>query len=378
MLLVSAAVFGACAGDKPAAPPVGGVTVAAFGFTESRILAELYGQALEAKGIPVRRALDLASREVVEPALEQGAVDLVPEYSGTALEFLNRAAGQATADPAATYGLLRAAFSTRGVTTLDPAPAQNQNALAVSETTAQHFRLATVSDLRPYAHDMVLGGPPECPERQFCLAGLTAVYGLSFRAVRALDAGGPLTIGALEGDEIDVGIMFTTSPAIAASRLVLLADDRGLQPAENVVPVVQRGAGTPRRPTAGRGQRREPPAHDRGAGGPEPPGRPRRPGPPRGGPGLAGAARPDHGLSPSRRPGRRHPDAARPRRCGSAQAREPPQPASPTGLAAGGGTLAPARARRSRSSWSTAGQPTARVTPSRVPATTSDSQCTPR
>jgi len=235
-----ALLAGACAGDQTAAPPAGAVTVAAFGFTESRILAELYGQAMEAKGIPVRRALDLASREVVEPALEQGAVDFVPEYSGTALEFLNRAAGQATSDPAATYGLLRAAFSTRGIITLDPAPAQNQNALAVTESTAQHLRLTSVSDLRPYAYDMVFGAPPECPERRFCLTGLVSVYGLAFKEVRALDAGGPLTIGALEGDEIDVGLMFTTSPAIATSRLVLLADDRGLQPAENVVPVVRK------------------------------------------------------------------------------------------------------------------------------------------
>jgi osmoprotectant transport system substrate-binding protein len=239
VLLASAVVLGACAGAEPVPPAFGGVTVAAFGFTESRILAELYGQAMEAKGIPVRRALDLASREVVEPALEQGAVDFVPEYTGTALEFLNRAAGQATSDPAATYGLLRAAFTTRGVTTLDPAPAQNQNAVAVTATTAQHLQLAKVSDLRPYAHDMVFGGPPECPERRFCLAGLIAVYGLSFKAVRALDAGGPLTVGALEGDEIDVGLMFTTSPAIVASGLVLLADDLGLQPAESVVPVVR-------------------------------------------------------------------------------------------------------------------------------------------
>jgi osmoprotectant transport system substrate-binding protein len=238
-LLASVMVFGACAGEEPAGPPPGSVTVAAFGFTESHILGELYAQAMEAKGIPVRRAFDLASREVVEPALEQGVVDFVPEYSGTALEFLNRAAGQATSDSEATYRLLRTAFSARGVTALDLAPAQNQNAVAVQETTAQHFGLSNVSDLRPYAHDMVFGGPPECPERRFCLAGLVSVYGLSFKQVRALDAGGPLTIGALEGDEIDVGLLFTTSPAVAASRLVLLADDRGLQPAENVVPVVR-------------------------------------------------------------------------------------------------------------------------------------------
>ncbi len=238
-LLAFALVAGACGGTEAPAGPADGVTVAAFGFTESRILAELYAQAMEAKGIPVRRALDLASREVVEPALEQGVVDFVPEYSGTALEFLNRAAGQATADVAATYGLLRAAFSTRGVTTLEPAPAQDQNALAVTKETATRLGLSKVSDLVPVAHDLVLGAPPECPERRFCLAGLTAVYGLSFREFRALDAGGPLTLGALEGNEIDVGLLFTTSPALATSGLVLLADDKGLQPAENVVPVVR-------------------------------------------------------------------------------------------------------------------------------------------
>jgi osmoprotectant transport system substrate-binding protein len=239
-LLAFAVVLGACGGADPPSGPTGRVTVAAFGFSESRILAELYAQAMEAKGITVRRVLDLASREVVEPALEQGAIDFVPEYSGTAVEFLNRAAGQATADRAATYGLLRAAFSTRGVITLDPAPAQNQNALAVTRSTAQHLGLSRVSDLRSWSHDMVFGGPPECPERRFCLVGLIAVYGLSFREVRPLDAGGPLTIGALEGDEIDVGLVFTTSPAVDASGLVILQDDRGLQPAENVVPVVRK------------------------------------------------------------------------------------------------------------------------------------------
>jgi osmoprotectant transport system substrate-binding protein len=238
-LLAVALVATACGGGGPQRDDGEGVTVAAFGFTESRVLAELYAQAMEAKGIRVRRALDLASREVVEPALEQGVVDFVPEYSGTALEFLNRAAGQATSDVAATYGLLRAAYSTRGVTALEPAPAQDQNALAVTRETATRLKLSKVSDLLPVDQDLVFGAPPECPERRFCLAGLRAVYGLSFREFRALDAGGPLTIGALEGDEIDVGLLFTTSPAIITSGLVLLEDDKGLQPAENVVPVVR-------------------------------------------------------------------------------------------------------------------------------------------
>ena len=238
-LLASALVLGACGGGDGATTRPDGVTVAAFGFSESRILAELYAQAIEAKGIPVRRVLDLASREVVEPALEQGVVDFVPEYSGTALEFLNRGARQATSDPEATYRLLREAFAERGITALAPAPAQDQNAVAVTRATAERLRLTRVSDLRPVAPTLVFGAPPECPERQFCLAGLTSVYGLSFKEFRALDAGGPLTIGALEGDEIDVGLLFTTSPAVAMSNLVLLQDDLGLQPAENVVPVIR-------------------------------------------------------------------------------------------------------------------------------------------
>ncbi|HEX2117905.1 MAG TPA: glycine betaine ABC transporter substrate-binding protein, partial [Acidimicrobiales bacterium] len=129
-LLALALVLGACGGGGGSAGRGDGVVVAAFGFSESHILAELYAQAMEARGIPVQRALDLASREVVEPALEQGVVDFVPEYSGTALEFLNRAAGQATSDLEATYRLLREAFAARGVTALTPAPAQNQNAVA--------------------------------------------------------------------------------------------------------------------------------------------------------------------------------------------------------------------------------------------------------
>lgn len=239
VLLAVAAMAGACGQAQPVAVSPDAVTVGAFGFTESRILAELYAQAMEARGITVRRVLDLASREVVEPALEQGVIDFVPEYSGTAVEFLNRGAGQAAADPASTYELLRAAFTSRGITALEPAPAQNQNALAVTAATARRLGLSKVSDLRPLARDMVFGGPPECPERRFCLAGLATVYGLRFKEVRPLDAGGPLTIGALEGEEIDVGLVFTTSPTIAASGLVVLDDDRRLQPAENVVPVVR-------------------------------------------------------------------------------------------------------------------------------------------
>jgi osmoprotectant transport system substrate-binding protein len=235
-LLAAACGGGDGGGNGSASAPV---RIAAFGFTESRVLAELYGQALEAKGFAVRRAVGLSSREVIEPALEQGLVDVVPEYTGTVLEFLNKGAGQATADPDASHRLLIAAFARRGVTVLDAADAQDQNALAVTRATADRLRLSKVSDLQASARTLVFGGPPECPGRRFCLPGLERAYGLQFREFRPLDAAGPLTVGALEGHEIDVGLLFTTSPQVKPKGFLLLADDHGLQPAENVVPVVR-------------------------------------------------------------------------------------------------------------------------------------------
>jgi osmoprotectant transport system substrate-binding protein len=87
---------------------------------------------------------------------------------------------------------------------------------------------------------LVFGGPPECPSRPLCLDGLENTYGLRFKEFRPLDAGGPLTVAALEGGEIDVGVLFTTSPAISVRRLVVLEDNRNLQPSENIVPVVRK------------------------------------------------------------------------------------------------------------------------------------------
>lgn len=247
LIAVAALVLGACgggddAGDESSSPArhPDVVRVASFEFTESRILAELYAQALEAADVRVERIGALASREIVEPSLEQDVVDLVPEYTGSALEFLNRSAGRATADPETNHRLLAEAFAARGVDVLAMAPAANQNAVAVTQATATRLGLTKVSDLALHAPDLIFGGPPECAERPFCLGGLQRVYGLRFKDVRELDAAGPLTVGALEGDEIDVALLFTTSPQAGPRGFVLLADDRGLQPADNVVPVVRR------------------------------------------------------------------------------------------------------------------------------------------
>ena len=238
--LVLCLVGVACGGgdEEEAAPAAGTVTVASFAFTESEIVAELYAQALQAVGVPTRRAAGLGSREVVEPALEQGAVDVVPEYVGTALQFL-APGGESLTETAVAYARLREAFEPRGVTVLQPAQAQDRNGIAVTRKTAAELGLARISDLAPVAGTLVFGGPPECPERPFCLVGLRATYGLGFKEFRALDASGPQTVAALEGEEVDVGLLFTTSPALGVKDFVLLEDDRRLQPAENLVPAVR-------------------------------------------------------------------------------------------------------------------------------------------
>jgi osmoprotectant transport system substrate-binding protein len=107
----------------------------------------------------------------------------------------------------------------------------------VTAATASRYGLNTISDLRAVASDLVFGGPPECDERPLCLPGLKETYGLEFKSFRPLDVGGPTTLAALKGGEIDVGLLFTTDPNLESPDLVLLTDDKQLQPADNVVPV---------------------------------------------------------------------------------------------------------------------------------------------
>ena len=215
------------------------ITVASFEFPESVVLGEIYAQALEAEGFNVKRQLGIGSRELVEPSLERGLVELVPEYAGSALEFLASGENIATSDEELTHARLVDAFAERGVDVLTPAPAQNQNGFAVAHETAERHGLEAISDLTAIDEDLAFGGPPECPERPLCLDGLESTYGLEFDRIVTLDAGGPLTVSALRAGTVDVALLFTTDAAIQENDFVLLEDDRGLQPAENVTPVVR-------------------------------------------------------------------------------------------------------------------------------------------
>ena len=234
----AAAVVIACAlalvllpacGDDGEPPVVSGrldddvVTVGSFDFPESVLLAELYSQALEQSGFDVRRAFELGPRELVAPALAQGLVEVVPEYSGTAAQFLRVGSPPAPVAP------------------LEPAPAEDANAIVVTRETARRLDLHTVSDLADRARTLTFGGPPECPSRPLCLPGLRRTYGLRFEEFVRLDTGGPVTRQALRDGAVDVALLFSSDPSLGGGAdLVELVDDRDLQPNENITPLVHR------------------------------------------------------------------------------------------------------------------------------------------
>lgn len=232
----------ACGGTDAATEQeaASGLRVASFNFAESALLAEMYAQAVESVGVPVVRLGSLGPREIVAPALELDHIDLVPEYLGTALQY----AGSPDPNPDTASALAEYDrwLAERGLTALDPAPAEDKNVFVVTAETAGADGLETISDLAPIANRLRFGGPAECPDRPLCLVGLETVYGLRFAefvAQRSL----AFTAEALRQREIDVGLMFSTASELDDPDLVILDDDRGLQPAENVVPVIRRDAG---------------------------------------------------------------------------------------------------------------------------------------
>ena len=228
------------AGSHPAGQPAAVITVGSFDFPESMVLAGIYGDALKAKGFPVRILPNLGSRELVDPALMSGLIQVVPEYAGSALQFISLGRLSATSDVLATSKALTELTAGQGVVAGLPAAAQNTNAIAVRPATASRYHLRSIADLARVAPRLVFGGPPECPGRAYCLPGLRQRYELRFKSFIPLDAGGPLTLQALTEGYVDVALLFSTDPDISARHLVVLADDRGLQPAENITPLVSR------------------------------------------------------------------------------------------------------------------------------------------
>ena len=236
--IVAALVASACGGAGTSGGTKPPITIGSTNFSEQLILGELYSQVLEANGYTVTRKFNLGNREIVFPALLSGQIDMEADYLATLLAFVDKTATGAT-DPKQTATTLQKALDPKSVTVLDFAPAVDQNGFVVTKATADKYKLAKLSDLVPVANQLTLGGPAECPNRPFCALGLKSTYGLTFKDFKPLDTGGPLTVTALKGGQIDVGLLFTSDARIAAEGFVLLEDDKHLQLSDNVAPVVR-------------------------------------------------------------------------------------------------------------------------------------------
>lgn len=218
--------------DVPDGPTI---TIGAQDFGESAILAELYGQALENRGYPVSQQSLGGFRDVVYTSFDSGDINFTAEYAASALEFLNDGAGEASGDIEPTAEALSTQLESRDLVALEPSPAVDSNSFVVTQETADELGLSAISDL---TEDLRLGGPPDCTENASCIPGLQSVYGIDLSgSFTPLDGGGPLTVAALDGGEIDVAILFSTDGTIADRGWVVLEDDMGLINADNIVPV---------------------------------------------------------------------------------------------------------------------------------------------
>jgi len=224
---------------RPSDTGKGTIVVGVSGaFAENQIVAEMYATVLEHAGYTVQRQFDLRSREISQSALESGQVDVKPEYLSSLLLFLDASADPSD-DPADVANKDSELLGSRGISVLTPSPAQDTNTFVANAETAQRFGLTSMTSLAGVANQLVLGAPPECPQRPFCLTGLRDTYGILFYDFEPLDAGGPQTVAALKSNDVQIGLLFSTDPSIRANGFVPLTDDKHLQDAENITPVIR-------------------------------------------------------------------------------------------------------------------------------------------
>ncbi|MFD3955212.1 MULTISPECIES: ABC transporter substrate-binding protein [Streptomyces] len=221
------------------------LTIGSAGFTESDLLAQLYALLLEHAGYSAD-IISVTNREIYEPALESGQIDVVPEYAATFADWLNAKVNGADATPvgspdlAATMKALRALAAPRGLTVLDPGRAVDQNAFAVAASYAEKHGLKTLSDLGAAKLPVRLAAGDECVQRPYCAPGLRKTYGIDIVAVDPKGVGTTQAKQAVQNGQDQLVLTTTTDATLDQFGLVLLADDKKLQNADYVVPVVNR------------------------------------------------------------------------------------------------------------------------------------------
>jgi osmoprotectant transport system substrate-binding protein len=216
------------------------LVVGSNNFSESTLLAYIYGETLKAKGVKVSYKLNIGTRETTYGLLKNGSVSVLPEFNGALLAYLDPKAVPNTA--AATDAAIKAKLDPK-LTILDDSPAQDKDSVTLNAATAKKFHLTssnTIGDLAQYGSQITIGASPEFQTRQQGLVGLKSEYNLVPKSFKALDAGGTLTEAALKNNNVQAADIFTTDPTITSEKFVVLQDPKNLFGFENVVPLIYR------------------------------------------------------------------------------------------------------------------------------------------
>lgn len=241
LVLVLSACTPGGSGTSPSASAAAAkptVKVGSAGFWESAVVAEMYAQALEAKGYTVERHLEIGERPALHAALTSGQVNLIPEYLG-GLAGQGLGITDLSSDAQTAWNNMQSALTAKGWVSFDFSPGTDADGFAVRQETADKFSLATMSDLAAVADQLTWGVAPGCPDNPVCGPGLKDTYGidLSKLQVSSLPACSTDIATSLNDSAIDVAQVCTTQPEISSMNLVLLTDDKHLQPAQNMVPI---------------------------------------------------------------------------------------------------------------------------------------------
>ncbi len=213
----------------------GSITVGSADFPENTLLADIYADAMSAKGVKVSKKLNIGERAAYIKALNDGSIDFIPEYSGSILSYLDTKATAKT--PADVYAALQQAAGPK-LTVLNYATAQDSDTITVTKDTASKYKLTSLADLCPVANQLILGAPQQFQTRADGVPALKSVYGVTFKQFTPLAAGGTVTVTALKNGSVNAADIFSTDPAIAANGFVSLTDPQSMFAAQNVVPLV--------------------------------------------------------------------------------------------------------------------------------------------
>jgi len=245
--LAATLAVSACGGGDPLAKDTDSgsgsgesITIGSANFPESTLFGEIYAQALEAKGVSVTRNFDLGSREKYMVGLKDGSIDLIPEYTGSLLQFLDPQTKAASVDEV--YTELQAKLPDNLIV-LDKATAENKDAVVVTKETADKWSLKSIEDLVPHCGEVVFGGPPEFQTRAHGTPGLQEKYGCTFKSYSALEPGA-ITTKALKENTVQAADIFTTDASIKAEGFVVLEDPKNNFTAENLLPLINKDKAT--------------------------------------------------------------------------------------------------------------------------------------